>query len=154
MKREAHAFSLLEVLVALAIFGLVAGVLAQACANALNTLDSHRREPTDEAFFRFAMRTAMAIEDRDELENGGDIRMPDERMLVWTANIHETSVIDLFAVNFTFELEGHTRFFGNDSGRQRLESVYAFRPQWSDPVERSALLQDKREALSASRPLR
>lgn len=148
------AFNLLEVLVAIAIFALAAGVIAQACANALNTLNALQRDSRDDAFLRFAMRTALAIQDRDEVENGGDMRMPDDRNLTWTAVVSETPLVDLFQVEFSFELESERPLQGFGRAATHTESVYVLRPQWSDPVDRSALIQEKRETVSAARPLR
>lgn len=149
--RHHRAFSLIEVLVALAILAMTIGVLSQAVTNGIRGLEAVQSDSEREQLYRFALRQVLLIEDREEIERGGDFSTPDGASITWNADIQETEVLDLFLLNVTLILPDTTShsLFQRQPGH--IENVYVFRPDWSDPVDRSSLRTDKKDALDNER---
>lgn len=147
--RPSKAFSLIEVLVALAIFAITVATLSQAVYNALNGLHVIKSDAHREQLYRFALRQILLIEDRDEMEDGDSIETPEDGPVDWNAEIEETDILDLFELRVEMTLDGDGMSLGGNPGR--VETLYVFRPEWSESAERSTLKQDKIEALRDSR---
>ncbi len=132
-----RAFTLIEVLVSLAIFALAAVVLGASYVNVLTGYDavSHRQE--HEQDLRLVRAQLLAEPDRTVLEQGGTFPLPDNRHAEWTATIVETTVADLFRVNFRCQIDEP----GKARPWVREESFMLLRPTWSDPAERTKLQQ-------------
>jgi general secretion pathway protein I len=133
--RAPRAFTLIEVLVSLAIFALAAVVLGAAYINVLNGYDavSHRQE--HEQDLRLVRTQLLAEPDRREVEKGGTFPLPDNRRAEWSAVVTETAVADLFRVSFRCQIDepGRTRPW------VREEKFVLLRPTWSDPADREKL---------------
>ncbi len=139
-----RAFTLLEVLVALAIFALGAIVLGGAYLNVLNAYDSAQRGSQNDQDVRFARAQLLAEPDHDKAEQGGDFESADGRRVRWHAKIESTVTADLFQVTFTCEL-------GSTSGGALptvTETFTVLRPTWADPVEESKLRQEAADRIA------
>jgi general secretion pathway protein I len=141
---SAIGFTLLEVLVALAIFALAAVVLGATYVNALNAYEAATRRNEYSEDLRF-LRTAVLTEpDRKKVEEGGDLDLGGNKRARWRAEIAPTNTVDLFAVTWTCEI--------TDPGRREpyrtSQTFLLLRPTWSDPVERSTLLEQVRERIA------
>lgn len=142
-------FTLVEVLVSLAIFALAAVALSGAYTNVLLARQSMRRLDTaDEALFRSraALLETAGLEDARQ---GGEIDLADGRKARWSSVIEPTAVSDLFSVALTIEVP--------DAGEgkpepARAEGFYLLRPAWSVSGERSKLTDAARERLRRLRP--
>ena len=128
-------FTLVEVLVSLAIFALAAVVLGAAYVNVLNGYDavSHRQE--HEQDLRLVRAQVLAEPDRKLVEKGGTFPLPQNRSAQWTASLQETAVADLFRVTFRCEIGEPSR----PRPWVREESFLLLRPTWSDPADREKL---------------
>ena len=144
MRRQRGAFSLIEVLVALAIFTLAVAVMAQGVNNAMHAIDVVKSETERDQSFRFASRQILKIEDRNEVEDGGAFSLANDGKVLWQAVLEETEILDLFKLEVTMSLEGVE---GLSEEEEYLEAVYIWRPEWSISEERSSLLQRKKDAL-------
>jgi len=145
-----YAFSLIEVLVALAIFAMTVAVLAQALNNAMTGLEASKTDAQEAPLYRFALRQILQIEDREEVEDGGSLETPEDGAIDWSAAIEETDILDLFLL--TVEMEhSHTTGSLFDRAPGHRETLYVYRPSWSDSLDRGSLLQDKQDALRNER---
>ena len=148
MKSRAHisfrAFTLVEVLVSIAIFSLAAVALSSAY---LNVISGYRHSETQrERHENWSLvRLQVLIEpDLDAIESGGQITLPDNSTLRWTANIESTELANLFALEISGEITG-------DEGWSQNERLMLYRPEWSDPGERAQLRETNRQSLSENR---
>jgi len=136
--RSRNAFTLLEVLVALAVFALGAIVLGAAYVNVLNAYELVQRGNQADEDLRFARGQLLAEPDRAKAEQGGDFASEDGRAVKWHATIETTATADLFRVTFACELADSA-----GGARQTVtENFTVLRPTWADPVENGKLRQD------------
>ncbi len=134
-----RAFTLIEVLVSLAIFALAAVGLGAAYSNVLLgrvALKEHSIGIDDIARARAAMLETINFAN---LEIGGDIYLPDERMAKWKASALPTTVSDLFLVTLTVEMQTER---GGAFGPPHVETQYLLRPTWSVEADRKKLQSD------------
>ena len=139
-----RGFTLLEVLVSLAIFALGAIVLGAAYVNVLSAYEQAQRSNQSEQDVRFARAQLLAEPDHDKAEKGGDFEASGGRRVKWHATIESTKTADLFQVTFVCE-------FGDAAGGALptvTETFTVLRPTWSDPVESSKLRQDATDRIN------
>ncbi|MEM7671787.1 MAG: type II secretion system protein [Verrucomicrobiota bacterium] len=142
-----RGFSLIEVLLAMAILGVGIGVLAQAMINAVNAVGSLEANDSLYHDVEFVARRAMMNHDRQTFEDGGDVPLPNNNTARWEAEIEETETLDLLRVEFKIELpESDTYPEFSDTF-----TVYLYRKGWMDPIDRETLLNDKKENREAER---
>ena len=146
---KTRGFTLIEVLIALAIFALAAVVLASAYLNVLTAYHRVGLGRERDASLQM-LRTALLSEpDRRKAEDGGSLALDERRTARWRAEIEATSVADLFRVTLIGEIPSAESTARVVSSRQTLMLL---RPSWSDPVEREKLRAEARSRLG-SRPL-
>lgn len=132
LSRGRGAFTLVEVLIALAIFALAAVVLGAAYINVLNAYSRVADAMRDEQDVQFARHALLLETDREEAEEGGEFETADNRSVRWEAQIEPTEVADLFDVTFSCEL-GRTTDAEAETIVQRFRLL---RPTWSIEDER------------------
>ena len=137
-------FTLLEVLVSLAIFALAAVMLGATYANVLLNYGAASRRLGGDQDLRLVRAAVLGEPDRKVVEQGGDLPLPDERSAHWEARIEETELADLFRVT----LHCSVREPGQAQPVVRDESFMLLRPTWSDPVERDKLRKAASERLA------
>ena len=146
-----RGFTLLEVLVALAVFALGAIVLGAAYVNVLNAFETAQRSNQGEEDVRFARAQLLAEPDHDKAEQGGDFVSLGGQTVRWHATIEATNTADLFSVTFVCE-------FGEAPGSAAqtvTENFTVLRPTWADPVVNGKLRQataDRIKELQAKTP--
>ena len=146
-RRRAAAFTLVEVLIAVAIFAVAASVLMSAFVNALLSRESATRYDRLNADIR-AVRMQLLLEPTlEDAEDGDDYETVHSGEASWEAQVEATDVVDLFKVQLSI------RFSEPPEGliADYTETLYLLRPTWSESDERSELLQDKGEALEETR---
>lgn len=139
--RHRDAFTLVEVLVSLALFALAAVALSAAY---LNVIAAYREKSAaqDRQTAGELLRIAVLTEpDRNVIENGGTIELPDRQRLNWSARIEPTTMADLFAVDLRCNVVGRR----DDEQSLRL---MLYRPAWSEPGERERLREASRQRLA------
>ncbi|MDP0497363.1 MAG: type II secretion system protein [Verrucomicrobiota bacterium JB024] len=150
MKRHRSGMSLIEVIIALAIFSGVVAMLSQAVVVAIHAMDTLGEDNRREQEFRFAVRQILQVAERDVIEDGGDIKTLDSGNIHWEAEVEETDILDLFSLHVTLEWEEvQTDTYGESFTRE--QTFYVLRPDWSYADERSTLLEDKTRDLESSR---
>jgi general secretion pathway protein I len=144
-----RGFTLIEVLVALAIFALTAVVLGGAYLNVLNSYEAARRANVSDEAVYFA-RSQLLTQSNLQSAQGGAEFDDGDRHVKWTADIEPENTTDLFAVTFTCTITEPTA----PGPRSVVETFDLLRPTWSDPVARSTLRQNaaNRIALAQGKP--
>ncbi len=129
-------FTLLEVLVALAIFAFAAVVLGSAYINVLIGYDAAQRANVNHEDLEFARAQLLAEPDHDKAEQGGEFDSANSRHVSWHAQIDPTQTADLFAVTFTCEIDDPT----TKAPKTVTENFMVLRPTWSVATDRTTLL--------------
>jgi general secretion pathway protein I len=143
----ADGFSLIEVVVALALFAMAAVVLNSSFINALLARErglSNDRLHADIQAVRLQLLLEPNLED---VEDGGRYETLNSGTANWEASVEPTNLIDLFHVQLQIEFSDPQ----DDQAATHTESLYLLRPTWSESDERSELLQDKKDELENSR---
>ena len=83
-----------------------------------------------------------------DIEKGGDVYLPDDRMARWKGKIEPTTVADLFRVTITVEIQATA---GGSYGAPREQSQWILRPTWSVESDRTKLLADAKQRLLKTR---
>lgn len=136
-------FTLLEVLVALAIFAMAAVVLGTAYVNVLNGYQVARRATLSDPEVQFARAQLLAQADVELARRGGDFAAEDGRAVRWTATIEPTTQADLFAVTFECEIAGQST-----TNAQKTREVFRLlRPTWSVATDRATLRAASRDRI-------
>lgn len=143
-RRPRPGFTLVEVLVSIAIFALAAVVLGSAYINVLSGYQRMRSSSQDETDQAFVRSLILAEPKRDVLEKGGDVRRPDNTTIHWQVEIDPTNRADLFHVSVACEFPG----VGQQKSYTLQDSFLVLRPTWSDPAEREKLRAQFREELA------
>ncbi len=143
-----RGFTLVEVLVALAIFALSAVVLGASYVNLIKLHAALRARDTNEDDQRWVRAALLAEPDRGLAERGGDVVLPDGRRAIWRATITPTGVSDLFDV--ALELEAPPPSGSGESVRSTV-TLRLLRPTWSTEADRNLLVQRARQRLQRER---
>jgi len=149
MTRRRHAFTLVEVLVSLAIFAIAAVVLAAAYLNVIGgyaTLGSRQQQEEDWKFVRMQVLTQP---ERATLESGGRIGLPDGRQIVWTTKIEPADIPDVFRVTLRANAPAAA---GERDAWEHEQTLFLLRPGWSDPTDRDNLRGKLQQQVEKERP--
>ena len=136
-------FSLIEVVFALALFSMASVVLTNTF---VNTLLVREKGISNDAYNHDIQTVRMQLllePNRDDAENGSTYETLSSGTATWQAEIETTNVIDLFQVQLTIQFEEPHK----EQEASYQETLYLLRPTWSEPGERSDLLQEKKNAL-------
>ncbi len=146
-QRRVAAFSLIEVVIAVAIFAMAATVLMSAFVNALLARERGVSNDLLNADIR-AVRMQLLLEPSlESAEDGDEYTTLNSGSATWEATIEPSEVVDLFRVQLQISFSKPPEGLPSDY----RETLYLLRPTWSESSERSELLQEKREALQDSR---
>jgi len=128
-------FTILEVILALALFAVSVAAFAGAYVNILNAFESVKLDQSFEQDMSLVRRQVLAISDVNELEDGGEVVTGMHGIANWTVEYEPTEVADLFEVTLSVEL------YPPNSEEERLveQKLFLMRPTWSDPLERETL---------------
>ena len=142
-RARTSAFTLLEVLVALALFAMAAVVLGTGYVNVLNGYQIARRATVSDPEVQFARAQLLAQADVELARRGGDFAAGDGRAVHWTATIEPTSQADLFAVTFDCEIAALAT-----TTPQKVREVFRLlRPTWSVATDRATLRAASRDRI-------
>lgn len=133
--RPARGFTLIEVLVSLAIFALAAVVLSVAYLNIIGSYRAMGSRHQAEEDWKWLQSVVLTEPERPKIEQGGRLPLADGRQVVWSAKIEPAGVADLFRLTLEAEATGA----GGQDAWKRRESLHLLRPAWSDPAERERL---------------
>ena len=142
-----RGFSLLEILLALVVFGFGVVVLSAAY---INVLEGIERVRTDRAFdqeMKWVREQVQAQTDLKEVEKGGQSSSPDFGKIQWDVVVDPTGIADLFHVSIHVKFEGS----GEKKEREATQDFMALRPQWSEPLDRDKLRAESKKRIEDSR---
>jgi type II secretory pathway pseudopilin PulG len=134
--RHHAGFSLVETLVAMFIFILAVGVLAESASIAINGLVSYEIKEGSDRDFQFVRDQVLTISDTDSLSMGGRVQTPNAGDGEWQlVESQTTDTPDFFQITINITLSG------NDSvpPQSATQSMMVLRPQWSQTDQRSDL---------------
>jgi len=150
-KADDHTFGfmLIEVLIALALFGLSAVYLVDGAFIASKTIRVMKNTREMEQDLLWVRGEILKETDYEKLKDGGDIQALSMGDVRWESEVEMTDVLDLYLVMLTLEYDGNDEL-GIDGG-ERLSKMYLFRPSWSAhsdfSADRGRLLEDKRDKM-------
>ena len=147
-----RAFTLLEVLDALAIFALTAIVLGSAYLNILNSYAVVGRGTEDAQDIAFARQSLLSQRDLQTAENGDEFDTPQGHHVQWSLDqppVPSPNVTDLFTVTFDCEIADAP----SAQPRKHVETFMLLRPTWSDPTVRSTTRQNAAAAIKKAQGL-
>jgi general secretion pathway protein I len=139
-----QAFTLIEVLVALAIFAISGLVLASAYVNVLASEHAALRRDELAPYHRLVREALYSEPDRTKVETWNELPLPDDWTAHWRATLAPTALADLFDVTLEVELT-------NARGQKLptyVETFRLLRPTWSQPADRETLRANARSRLA------
>lgn len=141
---RAHGFTLIEVLIAIAILATAAIALGVGYVNVLNGYEIAKQATVSEPEIQFARSQLMSQPDVELARQGGDFESHDGRRVRWTATIEPTQLADLFTVTFECEIVSAGAVNGH-----RVQQVFrALRPTWSAETDRATLRAASRDRIT------
>ncbi len=142
-------FMLVEVLIALAIFGLSAVYLVDGAFIASRTIRIMKDTRELEQDLLWARSEIFRETDYEKMEEGGDLPTISMGEIRWETEIEMTEIVDLFRVKLLLEYDGNDEL-GVESG-ERTYTMLMFRPAWGRhgdfASDRNRLLEDKRDQI-------
>lgn len=105
--------------------------------NAVLAKENNKNSQNENAFIAWAKDFITTIEDKDKLLQGGELTLPSNEQIQWSAEINETENLDLFSLMIQIEKEE------NEPIKSALR-FYLLRPEWSESEERKQLLEKKK----------
>jgi general secretion pathway protein I len=139
-----RGFTLLEVMIALAVFALAAVVLGATYVNILNSYHVVNRDNTRDEEVRFARSLLIAEPDRTKAEEGGDFEASSGGRVSWRAEIEPSSIADVFQVTFKCEVAETN---ATKPSPPTTEKFMLLRPTWSEGLDMTKLRQDAKDRI-------
>ncbi len=144
-----QGFMLIEVLVALALFGMASVFLVDGISVASRTMRLMKDTREMEQDLLWARSQIFKEHRYEELEDGGEIEALTIGEILWETEIEMTNVLDLYRVKLSLEYDGNDEL-GIDSGT-RVSTMLILRPGWANgsdfSTERTRLLEDKKDKI-------
>ena len=148
-KDSLKGFMLVEVLIALAIFGLSSVYLVDGAFIASRTIRIMKDTRELEQDLLWARSEIFRETDYEKMEEGGDLPTISMGEIRWETEIEMTEIVDLFRVKLLLEYDGNDEL-GVESG-ERTYTMLMFRPAWGRhgdfASDRNRLLEDKRDQI-------
>ncbi|MFP6886577.1 MAG: type II secretion system protein [Opitutales bacterium] len=148
-KRHARGYLLIEVLVALALFGMAAVYLVDGAFVAARFARQMKDTREMEQDLRWVRSQIFAEPDYEKISDGDEIETLTLGEVRWETQVELSPVVDVYKVILTLEYDGSEEM-GIESG-ERESVMYLLRPTWSKhgdfATDRARLLQDKRDKI-------
>ena len=135
---QSCGFTLLEVLVGIAILAMAAVVLGAAYANTLGAHAAVAQRASQGNGMDYLREVIFNESERSKVEEGGQLALPDGRQLSWEAQIEEAAVPDLFKVVIRGRISGSAA----KDAEEFEQTSMLLRPSWSDSGKREQLRDD------------
>ncbi len=143
MKDRDSGFTLIEVLIAMLIFGTAATVLVAAYINILTNFERSRVVANLEEELAFVRQELQLLSDLEEAVEGGEFDLGNGAIGIWRSEIEPTEVPSLFRVRLRVERVDEK---GGKSSEE--EQFFLLRPTWADPDENDRLREDLQERMA------
>jgi len=140
--KKNSAFTLIESLIAVALFGMMAIYLGQACMNCSLILDTLNKNSEEDALRAYITTKIIAVQSIDELESGIDFPAPDSSQITVIGKAYPSIFLDLFELVYTVK----------SASLNYQDSLFLIRRNWyEDSNDRDTLLKDRTDYLETSR---
>jgi len=140
-------FTLVEVTVALAIFGIAVVVLTQSFLGGMFSLESFKFDSTNDDALMFVYDKVIPLA-KSDIETGGSITTPNNGVAKWSGSVKTTSTLELYKVIINVSFEEKKPGTPTKS-KTYTEEFYLYRPQWSEPGEKEAFLKGHEGSLKS-----
>lgn len=148
-------FTLLEVLLALALFSIAGMVLAAAYVNVLNNVEKVKLDQALEDELALVRAQVLLQPELEEVEAGGDVPTINYGPARWRATVTPSErIADLFRVDLEIELEGIDTEETPAEARTLTQTIWLLRPDWSEPTERDNLRAQRRKEIEEAKRTR
>lgn len=138
-----RGFTLIEVLISIAILATAAIALGVGYVNVLNGYEIARQATVSNPEVQFARSQLLSQPDIELARQGGEFDSSEGRRVRWSATIEPTQIADLFTVTFECEVAGT-----NLQSEQRTTEVFrVLRPTWSVETDRATLRAASRDRI-------
>ena len=142
-------FMLIEVLIALALFGLSAVFLVDGAFIASRTIRVMKDTRELEQDLLWVRGEIFKENDYEKIKDGGEIQALSMGEVRWETEVEMSKVLDLYKVRLILEYDGNDDL-GIEPG-ERISMMYLLRPSWAGhndfSSERARLIEDKREKI-------
>jgi prepilin-type N-terminal cleavage/methylation domain-containing protein len=149
MRKRKKGFMLIEVLIALSLFGLSAVYLVEGAFVASRTIRFMKDTRELEQEFLWARNEIFEEADYEKLSEGGDLPTPTMGDIQWETEVEMTDVTDLYKVILSLSYDGNDEL-GVEPG-ERTYAMLMLRPTWSKhgdfSSERERLWEDRKELI-------
>ena len=137
------AFSLIEVLIALAIFAVCAGYVSSAFSNAILAREKNSEINYTNLNIDLVRKQLLLEPSIEEAEKGGDVILINDQEASWEVEILPTEIVDLYECFLEIEI------LESKISEKEIysEKFFLLRPTWTDPLDRSELLEYKKREL-------
>ena len=142
-EKKIRGFTIVEVMVAVALFGLAITVFTHTFLNIINAIAAVQVDQAYEQDLTMIRQEVLSLSDIEDLEEGGEINTGSHGEVTWTAEYEPMLVADLFRLTLMIEILDKE----SDEMVEIVETLYLTRPTWSDPIERAELQADTRDRL-------
>ncbi len=134
-----YAFSLVEVLIALALFAISLTVLSFSINSAFHGLIGFESKIDREEDLRFLRSKIPYTLSKEALLSGGKLQVPHAGEVLWSAHLElSPEVVDLWAINITYEFP--------TLPHEWTEHYERFVTDWMDVADRSARIKAKKDS--------
>lgn len=137
-------FTLLEVMVAMALFFMAVTYFSMAYLNTLMAVESTQVNQSLEQDMAAIRRQVLLLGNVEDIEDGGDVLTGEHGNARWNVEYEPTEVADLFLVTLSVELEPEDE---ENGASEAMERFYLTRPSWSEPLDREELRARTKERL-------
>lgn len=149
MRKRKKGFMLIEVLIALSLFGLSAVYLVEGAFVASRTIRFMKETRELEQDLLWARNEIFQEADYEKLSEGGDLPTISMGDIQWETEVEMTGVTDLYKVILTLSYDGNDEL-GVEPG-ERTYAMLMLRPTWSNHgdfnSDRQRLWEERKELI-------
>ena len=144
-RKRRKAFLLIEVLVALAIFGICATSIVSTAFEVMQFLNRIKDTREQDQDLQFARAKVLSTPDRtgeDSLEEGGTIETLSLGPIEWTMqDLEMTDILDVYKVTILFQWDGNE----DVNAGEELITAHVLRPTWTTEEFQTQRIQNRTE---------
>lgn len=140
IKQMKKGFTLVEVTVALAIFGISVVVLTQSFLGGMFSLESFKFDSPEDDAFMFVYDRVISL-NKQNIESGGSITLFNKGVAKWGGAVQTTLISGLYKVTLNVSFAEDKK--SSLKNKNYTESFYIYRPEWPESQEAELRLKSK-----------
>lgn len=126
-KAKKNAFTLIEVVIALAIFAIASVVLSQGFMEGIISLERFDFIQDLGETQGMIKRHILSIEDKEILLKGGNFKLLSMGTVEWRVQLEKTDLKDLYRMQIELEIKEKKQLI--------KEQVFVFKPEWGSVID-------------------